>query len=442
MTYRRFTLRIPCLLMIAFAAMGRAAETAPPITYFRGATLHRVSGAAIEDGVLGIQGDRIVYVGKSLEGVDVSQGTIVDVAGQHIYPGLIDADTSLGLVEIEAVRATVDTSEIGQLNPNAEAFTAFNPDSELIPVARADGILLALSTPRGDFVAGRSALMRLDGWHGTDMALRRDVGLHVYWPAAGFRPGPGSGPRGRRGEDRDPQERRRRQLEELEILFDDAAVYARQSAAGTATPNLRLEAVGPVLSGKELLFVHTDVLQGIREAVDFASRRGLKLVIVGGYDAPQAAELLKQHDAAVIVTGTQRLPRRASSPYDEPFRVPARLQAAGVRFCVSGNDRFSASAVRNLPQHAGTAAAFGLTPEQAVRSITLSPAEILGVADQVGSLDVGKLATFVVASGDILEIDTQISRALLDGREVDLDTRQKRLYRKYQERYSKPPVSP
>ena len=406
-----------------------------PWVFFRGGTIHRIQGDPIKSGVLGIQGHRIVYVGTELPAEISSRGEVIDMTGKHLYPGMIDADTALGLIEIEAVRATNDTAETGSLNPNAEAITAFNPDSELIPVARADGILTAMSVPRGSFVTGRSALMRLDGWHTTDMALRRHAGLHITWPR--FAPMRFSGRPNDAEEDANRKDARQKRMNSLVDLFEDAKGVLQGSGVAS---NLRLEAVAQVLRHEYPIYVHVDEQRGIEEAVTFAKRFDCRLVIVGGYDAPRCASLLKEQKVPVIVAGTHRLPAHASSPYDEPFTVPSRLYQAGVSFCLAGHDRFSASGVRNLPQHAGTAVAFGLPRDIGLRSITLSAAEIVGIADQLGSLEVGKNATFVVSTGDPLEIGSRVLTAFLDGKEVDLENRQKRLWRKYKAKYEATPA--
>lgn len=418
--------------LIFGALVGEASPqpNASSILLFKGATIHTVQGEPLEGGYLGIQGAKITYIGSDVAPELMSKARVVDVTGKHLFPGLIDADTALGLIEIEAVRATNDTSETGILNPNVEAFTAFNPDSELIPVARADGILTALSVPRGSFVTGRSALMRLDGWHATDMAIRKHVGLHIVWPR--FAPTRFPGMRRPERDASKPDEARSQRLAELTDLFEDARVMLQGNGP---VRNLRLEAVAEALRGEYPLFVHADERREIEEAASFAERFGCKLVIIGGYDAPRCAKLLKEQNISVIVTGTQRLPAHDSAPYDEAYTVPSRLYQSGVHFCVAGQDRFSASGVRNLPQHAGAAVAFGLPKAVGLRSITLSAAEVLGVADQLGSLEVGKLATFVVSTGDPLEIESRVLAAYIDGNEVDLENRQKRLWKKYKTKY-------
>lgn len=403
-----------------------------------GATIHTVSGPAIEGGTLVFEGGKLSALGA---GVPVPEGAErIDLTGKHVYPGLIESNSDLGLVEIDAVRATRDQAETGSINPNVKAQVAFNPDSEQLPVTRANGILLAAAVPSGGLIAGQSALMLLDGWTWEDMTQKSPLGLHIHWPQM-------TPSYNWRTEEsgKNQLEARDRQLEELQAAFDDARAYHKAkdaaSAAGRPAPpvDVKWEAMLPVLQGTLPVIVSADELAQILAAADFARREKLKLIIYGGYDAADCAEVLKQLDAPVILAGVHRLPFRRHDAYDDPFTLPARLQAGGVKFAISSGDR-RASMVRNLPNHAATAAAHGLTPEDAVRAITLWPAEILGVADNIGSLEVGKEATLIVTDGDILEIPTQIERAYVQGRAVDLDSRHKRLWRKYQEKYRRLPT--
>lgn len=395
-----------------------------------GATIHPVSGPAIENGTLVFDGGKIVAVGT---GVDVPAGARqIALAGKHVYPGLINADGDLGLVEINSIRATIDTRETGQINPNAKAQVAVNPDSEIIPVTRANGILLSLSAPVGGLLTGQSALLQLDGWTWEDMTLHAPVGMHLTWPrstAGAAR----SSQRGARTASADGEA-----MAALKQAIADARAYhkARLAAEAGGPPqaiDVRWEAMIPVLEGKLPLIVGADALVDIQAAVAWCAAEKFKTIILGGYDAPHCAELLKQHDVPVIVAACQRLPQRASDPYDTPFTVPERLRAAGVKFCIASP--YSATAIRNLPYQAGAAAAYGLPSDEALKSITLYPAEILGVADRVGSLDAGKDATLIVTSGDPIETATQVEQAFIQGREVDLNNRHRRLYEKYQEKY-------
>ena len=382
-----------------------------------GGTVHRIDGPA-EVANLVFDNGKILTIG----GVIPDDAQQIDVKGHHVYPGLIDADSTMGLVEINAVRATRDDSEVGLLNPNARAAVAFNPDSEIIPVTRANGLLFANVVPRGSFVTGQSSLIMLDGWNIEDMTVKADTGLHITWPRI------------------EPGKRTNERIDEVAKLLKQARAYHElRKAEHTARFDPRLESLGPLLRRESKLFVHANSLLSIQSAVAFAEQHRADLVIVGGYDAPRAARLLKRHKVRVIITGTHRLPRHRHAPYDEPFTVPRRLHEAGVRFCISSGGRFGASNARNLPHHAATAAAFGLPAEVALRSITLSAAQILGAAGQIGSLTSGKDATLFVADGDILEVATQVTHAFVQGRDVSLENRHTRLYKKFRTKHLRNP---
>ncbi len=395
-----------------------------------GATVHPVSGPAMEDATVVFDRGKIVAVGKDVLVPD--QAVRVDGSGKHIYPGLFDAWTNLGLVEISSIRATVDDMELGQINPNVKSWVAVNPDSELIPVTRSNGVLLALSAPSGRLLAGRSAVLQLDGWTWEDMTLKADVGMHIHWPFMT----PYSewmmedSPRAQ-------MEQRDQGLELLKRAFTDARAYlkARRAPDSAQSEDARWEALIPVLEGKQPLLIVADELQQIQAAVAFADQQKTRLIIAGGYDAPLCIELLKKHQVSVIVGAVYRLPRRPDDDYDAPYSLPGKLHQAGVPFCISSVMRFGASRVRNLPYHAATAVAYGLPAEVALKSITLAPAQILGVADRVGSLEVGKDATLIITNGDPLETDTNVSTAYIQGRLVDLSDRHKRLWQKYEEKY-------
>ena len=394
-----------------------------------GGTVHPVSGPDIEKATVLFVDGKITAIGVDVE---LPEGTEkLDVTGKHVYPGLIDAYTDLGLIEIPSVRATVDKAETGTVNPNVRAQVAVNPDSELIPVVRSNGVLAVLTAPTGGLISGQSAVIALDGWTYEDMTVRAPVGMHVAWPR--LRP-----LRGFRTQDDTPASAKRDEaLKALDEIFAQARAYQASKAAATPDQpidlDVRAEAMLPVLEGKLPLIVHADELEQIQGAVAFAERQKVKLIILGGYDAAACADLLKRHDVPVIIGGVQRLPERASDAYDEPFTLPARLRGAGIKFCISGAEQ--ASNVRNLPYHAGMAAAYGLPREEALKAVTLYPAQILGVADRLGSLETGKDATLIVTDGDPLETPTEVLSAYIAGRKVDLMDRHKRLWHKYQEKY-------
>jgi imidazolonepropionase-like amidohydrolase len=391
-----------------------------------GGTVHTISGETIAGGTVLFDKGRITAVGLQVE---LPEGTEpVDVRGKHVYPGLFDAYTNLGLVEVNSIRATRDESETGNLNPNVRAEVAVNPDSELIPVARSNGVLLALTAPTGGILSGQSAVLQLDGWTWEDMTVRSGAGMHIRWPLMS----PVSDWWIEKSA-KDQIQERDKQLEILEEIFKQARLSMQDPQEEPG--DLRLEAMIPVLQGRQPIIVAANSLSQIQAAVAFAARQKVRLVIFGGYDAPACSALLKQHDVPVIVGSVYRLPRRRGDDYDAAFTLPARLHQAGIPFCIASNGRFGASNIRNLPYHAATAVAFGLPADEAIKAITLSPARILGVEDRVGSIAAGRDATLIVTSGDPLETTTHVERAFVQGRQVDLSNKQTRLWQKYRTKY-------
>ncbi len=379
-----------------------------------GATIHTVSGPTLARGAIVFDNGRIVQVGQDATLPDGTE--VIDGTGKHVYPSLIEAYSDIGLVEINSVRATMDATETGSINSNVRAAVAFNADSELIPVNRANGVLLAVTAPDGGMIAGRSSLMMLDGWNWEDMTLAADTGMHVNWPR-----GDGS-------------------LTELVEVLEQTRRYqaARAASNSDQAKDLRLEALLPVIDQSIPLIVAATTLNQIEAAVAFGRQQNVRIIINGGYDAVACAELLKRENIPVIVSAVYRVPSRRHSAYDEGYTLPMQLEAAGIKYCISAGGRFGASGLRNLPYNAATAAAYGLSEEQALRAITINPAEILGVADRVGSLQVGLDATLFIADGDILETPTQVEAAFIQGRKVDLDNRHSQLYRKYSAKYDEP----
>lgn len=401
-----------------------------------GGTIHPVNGDVIERGTIVFEEGVITAIGARVRVPDGARE--VDISGRHVYPGLFESHCQLGLTEWAAVRATNDGSESGNINPNVEARSAVNPDSDLIAVTRANGVLLALSAPSGGLVSGRGSVLQLDGWTSDDLTLKGAAGLFVTWPRVtppitlegSAAPGRGRGRGGNAGGGGEG-------LDTLKQLFDDARAYIAAVDSGDSSQgiDLRLEAMRPVLDREIPLVAAADGLAEIESAVTFAVEQNVKLVIFGGYDAPQAAALLTKHEVPVIVSAVHRLPRRRHDAYDAAYTLPARLAEAGIEFSISGSDRAETYNTRNLAYHAGTAVAYGLSEEDAIRSITLAPARIYGVDDRVGSLEVGKDATLIITDGSPLETETNVEWAFVQGRSVQLTSRHTRLYEKYLEKY-------
>jgi imidazolonepropionase-like amidohydrolase len=396
-----------------------------------GGTLHPISGPTIEDAIVLFDDGKIVAVGKDV--ALPAKVLKIDIAGKHVYPGLFDAYSNLGLVEINAVRATRDETETGTINPNVKAQVAVNPDSELIPVTRSNGVLLTLTAPTGGLISGTSAVLQLDGWTWEDLTLLPGAALHIDWPTMS--------PLSDWWVDKSPDQQlagRDKALKALQDAFDEARAYEAARAAGTlAAKDARWEALLPVLRGHTPLMIAADDIQQIQAAVAFASQQDVRLILYGGYDAPRCAPLLKKHNIPVVVAGVYRLPLRRDDDYDDAYTLPGRLHAAGLKFCISGSGRFGASNVRNLPYHAATAVAYGLSDDEAIKAITLYPAQILGVDDRVGTLEAGKDATLIVTTGNPLETTSEVESAFIQGRRVDLSDRHKRLWRKYEQKYQR-----
>jgi hypothetical protein len=339
--------------------------------------------------------------------------------------------TDLGLREISSVEETDDGSEYGNENPNARAWIAVNPDSELIPVARAGGVLVVMVAPRGRWLRGQSAVIQLDGWTVDEMTLLAPAGLYVDWNAVHPR------------DDDDAKRRKQREekLSEFDALLDQVRRYqdARNDRAEQTPINIRLESLMPLVAGERPLSVEADAQSEIESAVAYGESQGLRVIIYGGYDAERCAAMLKQFQVTVIVASTYRLPLRRDDPYDAAYTLPDRLRRAGVRFAIGGPGAGApggAASARNLPYHAAVAVAYGLPPGDALRAITLAPAEILGVADRIGSITVGKDATLLITDGDILETETNVTDAYIQGRKVDLGSRHTVLYEKYKQKYT------
>ncbi|MHC5001756.1 MAG: amidohydrolase family protein [Planctomycetota bacterium] len=425
-------LTLTAAMLVAATASGQSRQVpAPPQNepiVIHSATVHTVSGGVLDDGHVVFADGRITGVGRGAAPAVVG-ARVLDATGLHVYPGLIASHTQLGLTEVGAVDVTQDHTEYGRLTPEVRAAVAVNPDSDLIPVARANGILTALVFPQGGLIAGRCSSMRLDGWTWEQMAIDAEAGVLVNWPR--------TEPISAWWMNRSEEEQRREiqeDLESVERVFDEARAYLDARAADpTLETDLRFEAMAPALRGEKPLYVQASSMGQIESAVGWAARRGIDIVIVGGNQADRVIPLLKQHDVPVIIDGLHRLPSRRDAAYDEPFTLPLRLHDAGVQFCISSGA--GAAHERNLNHVVATAAAYGLPREASLRAVTLGAAELIGLGDSHGAIEVGRSATLIVTSGDPLEITTDVLLAYVDGRRIDLDSRHTELHEKYREKY-------
>jgi imidazolonepropionase-like amidohydrolase len=432
------------LLLTGFV---KAQETVYPVKEQRGTfvisggTVHLGNGQVLENANIEVTNGKIVKVGPG--GSSVKADQTYDAKGKHVYPGLILPSTDIGLKEIaNGVRGSNDYQELGDYNSNIRSITAYNTESKFINLLRGNGILLASITPEGGVISGSSTVVQLDAWNWEDAAYKMDAGIHLNMPsfiARGGRRGGGGGfpggfPGGFGGGQGggDPQKAAFDKVEEIKAFFSEAKAYL-QEPTHKAT-NLKLEAVKGLFDKKQKLFVHGDQVKQMLIAIDFAKEFGFDVVIIGGSESYQIADLLKQNNIAVILGPEHSLPSMEDDDVDQPYKTPAVLQKAGVLFAL--NDTHDESRYRNLPFNAGTAVTYGLSKEEELQSITLNAAKILGVSDKTGSIEVGKDANIIISDGDILDMKSNnILHAFIQGRDVSMDNKQKELYEKYKFKY-------
>ena len=434
---------ISALLLLTAAA--RAQDDVYPAKDYKGrlfitgGTIHVGNGQVIEGGTIEVNNGKIVQVGQN---VNVSGGDakVVDAKGKQVYPGLILPITDLGLKEIESgVRGSNDYEELGDLNPNIRSIVAYNTDSRIINTLKANGILLASVTPEGGSISGSSTVVQLDAWNWEDAAYKMDGAIHLNMPSFLARPsrlamflGLPSPP---------PDEALKAaqaKIEELRTFFQEANAYRQETAHKEV--NLKFESVRGLFTKQQKLFVHADEVKQMLVAIEFAKEFGFDVVILGGSESWQIADLLKQNNIGVILQQLHALPTTEDDDVDQPFKTPYTLQRAGVLFAL--NDNHGESRYRNLAFNAGTAAAYGLTKEQALQAITLNSAKLLGIDDRTGSLEAGKDANIVISAGDILDMRTSIiEHAFIQGREVSLENKQTQLYERYMKKYGLPVAS-
>ncbi|MEM9719390.1 MAG: amidohydrolase family protein [Bacteroidota bacterium] len=392
----------------------------------QGATAHLGNGEVIEGSMIGFKDGKISLVANMATAVSVSEYEVVDVSGKHIYPGFILPTTELGLVEVSAVSATRDFSEQGQYNPNVRSIIAYNTDSELIPASRFNGILMAQTTPTGGTISGTSSVVQLDAWNWEDAAYKTDDAIHLNWPPKMF------GPRWWLGETQGrPNPNYDQVIQELQGLFAEAKAY---SSVDPEETNLKLAAMEGLFDGSKSLFVYTDKAKAMLASIRMAKENGVeKVVIVGGNEAMLVKDFLKEHEVAIVLTEIHRLPSEDHEDTRYPFKLPKELYEAGIPFCI-GYDGISNA--RNLPFTVGTTVAHGMPYEEALKTITSNTAEILGIADQVGTLEKGKDATLIVSEGDVFDMRTsKLTHAFIQGRQIQLNARQQWLYEKYSKKY-------
>lgn len=425
-------LSILLTLMVAVAAMAQVPEPAKPqarpILLMNG-TAHLGNGDVIENSAIAFDKGKITLVADARTiRIDLTQYEVINIEGQHVYPGLILPNTTLGLEETASVRATIDHTEIGEINAHIRSVVAYSTDSEIIATLRYNGILLAQSTPNGGLVSGRSSIMKLDGWNWEDAAYVTDDGLHVRWPAKAFNP------RWWMGETQSrPNPRYKEQIGAIEKFLEDAAAYAKSPSG--AVPNLVLEAARTLFDGKQRAFLHVDTRPEIMESVQLFKKYNIaNIVLVGARDAYYAMDFIKEHNVPVLVDQVHRLPAKEDEDVDLPYKLPALLHKEGIMVGLT-YPRLQNS--RNLPFFAGTLVAHGLGKEEALKLVTSNTAKILGIDKVTGTIEQGKDANLVVSAGDLLDMrSNRVTYAFITGMMINLDGKQQALYERFKNKYS------
>jgi imidazolonepropionase-like amidohydrolase len=421
-------IHITILMLTAFAVAAQVPTPAAPQllpTYIVGATAHLGDGRVLENSIIAFEEGKLTLVRtpETLPQVNLSRYRIIDAKGKHIYPGFIAPNSQIGLVEIGSVRATRDNREVGDMNPSVRSIIAYDTDSEVTPTIRSMGVLLAQIAPGGGRISGQSSIVQLDAWNWEDALYKADDGIFLDWPALTqyiFRE--------RRFQKRETYDA---DVRDVRKFFDEAYAYSRMEKPDPL--NLKFEAMRELFAGKKNLYIRANEVKAVTHAVMFAKEYGLKPVIVGGRDAWMVASLLKENGVPVILGETHSLPAQTFEDVDQPFKTPAMLREAGVLFCFSMDGIWQ---TRNLSFQAGHAVGYGLPYEDAVSALSLNTAKILGIDATTGSLEEGKDATLFISEGDALDMRTShVVQAFIKGREIDLDNKQKGLYRKFKEKY-------
>ena len=424
-----FTLSCLCVFALANAQQTPAANQSKSLL-IQGATLHIGNGSILENAELGIADGKIVEVGA----VGSSQNnydTTIDASGKHLYPGFIAANSTVGMVEIDAIRPTNDLNEIGTFLPHIRTIIAYNAESKVVESLRPNGILTAQIVPTRGRIAGSSSVVQLDAWNWEDASLKTDEGIHLYWPRS-YR-------RGNSSKGEDPlvydQKNYNKQVEELKQYLIEAKTFQ----AGEKQKNLPHAALAGAFSGAQQVYLHAKEKRQILDGIDLLKKQGIqRIVLVGGDDAHLILPYLKKHAIPVIVSRPHRLPNTADEDVKLPFKMAKLLMDAGLTITIDVSGRMERMNTRNLPFYAGTFAAYGVEKEKAVEMITLNAAKILGIDDRLGSLEVGKDATLFIAEGDALDMRTnQLSHAFIQGREISLETHQTELWKRYMEKFSR-----
>lgn len=404
------------------------------LLFIKNASIHVGNGQVISNGTIKVNNGKIEEVGTSIP-IPVDNVKVFDAAGKNVYPGLIISASQLGIKEIggNAVKGSNDFNEIGDYNTNIRSIVAYNADSRIIGTLRANGILLANVVPQGGLLPGVSTVVQVDAWGPDDAMYKSDVGVYFNMPNLLPRPrGGGGGFALRQQQVEDPVKQALDRIEEVKNFFRQAKGYLGETAHKET--NLKFESLRPLFEKKQKFFVECNIVKQMLIAIDFSKEFGFDVVIVGGSDSWQIADLLKQNNIAVVLSQEHNLPIGEDDDIDQPYKTPAMLQKAGVLFALNDDDENSRQ--RNLPFNAGTAIAYGLDKEEALKATTLNAAKILGIDDRTGSIEVGKDANIIICKGDIFDMRSSIvTEAFIQGRKVSLENKQTQMYERYKHKY-------
>ncbi len=399
-----------------------------------GGKLHVGDGNVLENGLVGVQNGKITLVKNALTySYNKSEwDTIITATGKEIYPGFVAPNTTLGLTEIDAIRATRDFDDVGIFNPHVRSLIAFNTESKVISTVRTNGVLIGQATPRGGRISGTSSVMHFNGWNWEDAVIREDDGIHLNWPATlsggGWWAEPGSKKKNGKYQE---------QVKEIEDFFEASKAYAEEK--NIANPDLRFKAMKACFEGNRRVYFHADELKALTDILEFIAHFEIAYpVIVGGYDSYLITKQLKDANIPVMLKRPHTLPVNEDDDIDLPFKLAYLLKEGGVHFCIQNAGEMEAMNARNIPFLAGTAHAYGLSEEDAISAVSLWACEILGIADDYGSIEIGKSATLFISEGNALEMKTnQVSTALVQGNFIPLSNSQSLLYEKYKAKYKK-----
>jgi imidazolonepropionase-like amidohydrolase len=419
------------LLVGSFLVSAAQIETPAPIQSKKIMLLngiaHLGNGKIIDNSAIAFENGKLTTVDDATRiKIDFSYyDTVIDIRNRHVYPGIITPNSTIGLTEIDAVKATKDYDEVGQFTPHVRSIIAYNSESKITTTVRSNGVLMAQVTPQGGTVSGTSSIVQLDAWNWEDAAYKEDDGIHINWPRIFS------------GRNKERVKNSAKATFKLNTFFANALAYSK--ATGHNEKNLRFEALRGVFNGNKTLYIHANFVKEITEAINFAKKYDVKkMVIVGGYDAWMVADMIKENKIPIILKRVHSLPERQEDDVYLPYKLPKILHDAGVLFCLDNSGGMEAMGARNLPFYAGTAVAYGMNKEDALTLITLNTAKILGIDNSTGSLEEGKDATLFISTGDALDMKSNnVTTAYIQGRSIDIDNHQKKLYRKFSEKYNK-----